>query len=71
MRTYAKAGTHPTRRELDVARAIIRTDSMSSAAAELGMNERHLRVHLANLRVRLEARHNAELFLKLHDYLTA
>jgi DNA-binding CsgD family transcriptional regulator len=71
VRVYAKPGTKPTRRELAVARAVLDSETMSQAAAILSMSERHLRVHLANLRVRLGARHNPELFYMLRDHLAA
>lgn len=68
---YARPGTTPTRRELEVAAAVIEADSMQRAAAELGIDERSVRAHLANLRIRLEARNNPELFFKLRDHLAA
>jgi DNA-binding CsgD family transcriptional regulator len=69
--TWAQPGTPPTARELVVARAVIESDSMQEAARTLGINERSLRLHLANLRIRLRARHNAELFYRLRDHLVA
>lgn len=68
---YARPGSKPTKRELVVAGVVLKTDSMQAAAARLGINERSVRAHLANLRVRLEARHNEELFYRLRDHLAS
>lgn len=68
-RIYARPGTKPTKRELEVAEAILHADSVADAAAELGTSEWSVWARLANLRVRLEARHNEELFFKLRDHL--
>lgn len=68
---YARPGTSPTARELEVATAVLEADSMGGAAAVIGISEQSVRAHLANLRVRLGARHNAELFFKLREHLVA
>lgn len=68
-RIYAQPGTAPTARELVVAGVVLNSDSIAAAAAHLSINERSVRLHLANLRVRLGARHNEELFYRLRDHL--
>jgi DNA-binding CsgD family transcriptional regulator len=68
---YAQPGSKPTPRELEIARTVLETDSMRDAAATLGINERSVRAHLANLRVRLRARHNEQLFYRLRDHMAA
>ena len=71
MRGYAKPDTEPTPRELEVAAAVLATDTLKLAASRLGISEWTARDHLANLRIRLRARHNEELFFRLHDRLAA
>jgi DNA-binding CsgD family transcriptional regulator len=68
---YARPGTRPTERELEVARAVIETDSREAAAARIGISRRNVTAHLANLRIRLKARNDEELFFKLRDHLAA
>jgi len=67
----ARPGTDPTERELAVAAAVLTSDSTRAAAHRLGMTESSARRHLANLRIRLRVRNNAELFFRLRDYLVA
>lgn len=69
--TWARPDTNPTERELEVARIVIESESMQEAARRAAMSERSLRVTLANLRIRLRARGNPELFYKLRDHLAA
>lgn len=67
----ARLGSKPTQRELQVARAVLRTDSYQLAARELGISQGTVKVHIARLRIRLGARHTAELFYMLRDHLAA
>jgi DNA-binding CsgD family transcriptional regulator len=71
MRGIARPGSEPTKRELEVARAVLEADSVAAAAAKLGIGAGTARDHLANLRIRLRARHNEDLFYRLRDYLAA
>lgn len=68
---YARPGTKPTKRELEVAVAVLEADTVAEAAATLGISEWAVRTRLANLRVRVNARHNLELFYQLRDHLAA
>jgi biotin operon repressor len=52
-----------------VAGVVLEADSMEAAAAKLGISRRAVRLHLDNLRVRIGARHDRELFYRLRDYL--
>jgi DNA-binding CsgD family transcriptional regulator len=69
--SYARPGTKPTPRELEVAAAVLVSDSIPAAAARLRMDPRSVRRQLANLRIRLRARNNEQLFFRLHDHLAA
>lgn len=71
MKGHAQPDTNPTRRELQVARAVLDADSIDQAAQALEITTNTVRHHLANLRIRLRARQNAELFYKLRDHLAA
>lgn len=66
-----RRGSKPTPRELEVARAVLHADSRKQAANELGISPETVKVHLARLRLRLGAKHNAELFYVLRDHLAA
>lgn len=67
----ARPGTKPTPAELAAAKAVMRADSKRAAAAELGTTERMVRYHLANLRIRMRARNNEQLFYLLRDVIRA
>lgn len=71
MKGYAQPDTSPTKRELVVAKAVIEADSIDQAAQRLEISTNTVRHHLANLRLRLRARNNPELFFKLRDHLAA
>lgn len=69
MTTYAQPGTSPTDRELEVAATVLTSDGIADAAARLGIDRSSVLRHLANLRIRLRVRNNAELFFRLRDHL--